>query len=60
MEKINSINKIIISINKICDKYCEEENKEFNKSEFEEFLRFLEIDFYDWIRENLRQFNLQK
>ena len=26
------------------------------KKNFEAFLRFLEIDFYDWIRENLRSY----
>jgi len=53
----------IISINEICDiykEYCEEENKEFKKDEFERFLKFLEIDFYDWVKENLRQFYRSK
>ncbi|HHE76375.1 MAG TPA: hypothetical protein ENL27_00045 [Candidatus Parcubacteria bacterium] len=53
----------IIDINEICDiyrEYCEKENEEFSESKFQKFLEFLEIDFYDWAKENLRQFNLQK
>ncbi len=52
-------NSNTINIDEVCDIYkecCEEENKEFKKDEFERFLEFLEIDFYDWIKENLRQF----
>jgi len=30
--------------------------KQPQKKNFEAFLRFLEIDFYDWIRENLRSY----
>jgi hypothetical protein len=39
--------------------YCEKENKKFDEREFQKFLKFLEIDFYDWVKENLKQFNLQ-
>jgi len=52
-------NQTIININEIYDiyrEYCEKGNKNFDKDEFEKFLEFLEIDFYDWIKENLRQF----
>ena len=30
------------------------------KEEFNKFLNFLEIDFYDWIRENLRSYFVSK
>lgn len=49
--------KIIINkndIRKIYKEYCSEIDKKFNKKEFDDFLQFLEIDFYDWIKENLR------
>jgi len=51
MEKI-TINKK--DIEEICKEYCNETDKKFRKKEFEGFLQFLEIDFYDWIKENLR------
>ncbi len=38
---------------------CKEEGKSFDKKEFQDFLKFLEIDFYDWVKENLRQFYKQ-
>jgi len=57
-------NKSIIintdEIHNIFKEYCEKENKEFSESKFENFLEFLEVDFYDWVRENLKQFGLQK
>ncbi len=38
-----------------------EKNAEtFSEVQFQEFLKFLEIDFYDWVRENIRQFNKQE
>jgi len=46
----------ISKIRNIFKEYCEEENKKFNNSEFQKFLEFLEIDFYDWVKENLNQF----
>jgi len=49
----------IININEIRDvfkEYCEEENIKFNEKKFKNFLDFLEIDFYDWIKENFEQF----
>lgn len=56
-----SRNYTIININEIrsiCKEYCEKEGKDFNENDFSEFLKFLEIDFYDWARENLRQYLL--
>jgi len=46
-------------IRSIFKEYCEEENEEFSESKFEKFLEFLEVDFYDWAKENLKQFDLQ-
>lgn len=34
----------------------ESDIKVFKKKNFENFLKFLEIDFYDWIKENLRSY----
>jgi len=30
--------------------------KRSKKKNFEDFIRFLEIDFYDWVKENLRNY----
>jgi len=45
-------------IRNVFEKYCKVEKKKFSKRDFAEFLEFLELDFYDWTRENLRQFFL--
>jgi hypothetical protein len=37
--------------------YCKEYKIKFSNKKFMAFLDFLEIDFYDWVRENLRQFD---
>jgi hypothetical protein len=50
---------LIINISEIEDlfkNYCKNNKIKFSKDKFKKFLSFLEIDFYDWIRENLRQF----
>jgi len=55
-------NSTIINISEIENlfkEYCEENKKEFSRRKFKEFLRFLEIDFYDWVKENMRQFSRQ-
>ena len=36
---------------------CEELGVKFSKRDFEKFLNFLQIDFYDWVNGNLRYFN---
>ena len=36
---------------------CEELGVKFSKRDFENFLNFLQIDFYDWVNGNLRYFN---
>lgn len=41
-------------IRKIYKEYCEEDNIKFAEKDFKDFLEFLEIDIYDWIKENLR------
>lgn len=38
---------------------CEEKNMKFNGKEFQKFLEFLEIDFYDWVKGNLNQYYKQ-
>jgi len=53
----------IISIDQILSvfkEYCEGNKLEFSENKFEEFLKFLEIDFYDWMKENLNYFYKQK
>ena len=54
----------IISIKEIRNVFkkekCEEDNKKFSEKKFQKFLKFLEIDFYDWVKENIKQFYSQK
>lgn len=50
----------IDEIRSIFKEYCEENKLEFLEDRFEEFLEFLEIDFYDWIKDNLKYFYNQK
>lgn len=57
MDKKSIIN--IDEIRSIFKEYCEENKIEFSENKFEEFLKFLEIDFYDWVKGNLSQFNKQ-
>ena len=59
MERYQSIISIQ-EIQTLFEEYTKAMGKKYNKDNFQAFLRFLEIDFYDWVRENLRQFNLQK
>lgn len=49
----------ILEVEKLFKEYCEESKTEFSEQKFEEFLKFLEIDFYDWIKENLNQFTIK-
>ena len=37
--------------------YFKEDGAKFSKRDFKEFLKFLEIDFHDWVKGNLRYFN---
>ena len=50
----------IDEIKNIYNEYCKTEKRKFNEEDFIKFLRFLELDFYDWTRENLRQFSLSR
>ena len=46
-------------IEELFREYCEENKIEFSAEKFAEFLKFLEVDFYDWVKENLKQFEKQ-
>ena len=51
--------KTIIKLSEIQNIYkehCEEYEIEFSEEKFEQFLKFLETDFYDWIEGNLKYF----
>jgi len=55
-------NKTIINIfevEKLFKEYCKEIKIKFSENKFERFLKFLEIDFYDWVKENLSHFYKQ-
>ncbi len=41
-------------VRKIYKEYCEKKDIKFSEKDFRSFLEFLEIDFYDWVRENLK------
>ena len=49
-----------LEIKKLFRKYCRENKADFSKEESKKFLKFLETDFYDWVRENLKQFGNQQ
>ena len=46
----------ISEIEKLFREYCEENKIKFSGEKLEEFLKYLETDFYDWTRENLKHF----
>jgi len=54
MEQETTIN--ISEIEKLFREDCEKNKMEFSYKKFIDFLKFLEIDFYDWVNENLKQF----
>ena len=59
----NPMQNTIINIGEIHDIFkedCGEDNKRFSERKFQEFVDFLEIDFYDWVRGNFNQFHKQK
>jgi len=58
MSKKNETMINILEIEKLFKEYCEENKIEFPEQKFDGFLKFLEIDFYDWVRENLNKFTL--
>lgn len=57
MEKIIMNKK---DIEEIYKEYCNEIGIRFRKKEFADFLKFLEIDLCDWIKENLRCYFREK
>jgi len=53
----------IINIDEIRDVFkenCEEEGKKFTEKEFKKFLECCEKDFYQWLRDNLKYFAIEK
>jgi len=58
MKKETIIN--VSEIKEFFKEYCDENNFGFSEQKFDEFLRFLEIDFYDWLKESLKHFYAQK
>ena len=55
----NNVSKIINTkeIRQVFNEFVKGNHiKQPQKKNFEAFLRFLELDFYDWIRENLRSY----
>lgn len=57
MEKETIINTP--EIKNIYEEYCRENKTKFSSNGFKGFLNFLETDFYDWVRENMKQFARQ-
>ncbi|MEK6940214.1 MAG: hypothetical protein AABX31_05800 [Nanoarchaeota archaeon] len=53
-DEITILNKQ--EIRKVYKEKCADSNTAFTEKEFERFVNYLEIDFYDWIRDNLKQF----
>lgn len=49
----------IDEVRSIFKEYCDGNKIEVSEQKFGEFLKFLEIDFYDWVKENLKQFENQ-
>lgn len=58
--RFNMSKNTFISVKKVEDTYKDyfkEVGIKFSKRDFEKFLDFLELDFYDWVNCNLRYFN---
>lgn len=51
MEKIETF----ISLKSIKD-FLKEESDSFSQQQFQDFVNYLEIDFYDWLKANLDSF----
>ena len=52
-------NKTIINIfeiEKLFKEYCVENRIAFSRQKFKKLLKFSEIDFYDWAKGNIKQF----
>lgn len=56
-------NDTIINISEVEElfkEYCRESKIEFSEDKLGKFLKFLGIDFYDWVKENIKQFHSQQ
>ena len=47
-------------IKQLFKEYCKENELEFSQNKFEIFLKFLEIDFYDWVKQNLKHYEIKR
>jgi len=57
MERTKSKVVNIKEIKQLFDEFIQENQiKKTKMKNFESFLKFLEVDFYDWIKENLRSY----
>ena len=54
MRKKSTIN--MNEIRNIFKESCEKGGGVFSEARFQEFLKFLEIDLCDWVKENIKQF----
>ena len=50
----------VSEVEKLFREYIKEHKLEYSTQKFEGFLKFLEIDFYDWVKINMNQFSKQK
>ncbi|MFH1407929.1 MAG: hypothetical protein ABIG91_02735 [Patescibacteria group bacterium] len=48
----------ISEMKELFKEHCKENEITFSEEKFEKFIEFLETDFYDWVKENLRQFEV--
>lgn len=52
-----------MNINEVRDIFredCQAQDSKFLEKEYKNFLSFLELDFYDWVKENLNQFRAKE
>ncbi len=57
MNAKKSITMIYIDeIRNLFKESCEKNGETFSEARFKEFLKFLEIDFYHWVKGNIKQF----
>ncbi len=54
MREKSTIN--IDEIRNIFKESCRKNGESFSEAQFQEFLKFLEIDLYDWVKGNIKQF----
>lgn len=41
------------------EEFCKDENLPISETDFETFVTYLEIDFFDWLKRNLNSFKNQ-